>query len=100
MTTKFDELVAKLKEIFQIDKPELDFGIRANYMAKFKEYLELEIGRPLDNVLTLDFPIKHRSIPTGLKIPQVAEGYGLNQENGFKIPRGQSLVRQGLRRRL
>ena len=51
MTTKFDELVAKLKEIFQIDKPELDFGIRANYMAKFKEYLELEIGRPLDNVL-------------------------------------------------
>ena len=51
MTTKFDELVAKLKEIFQIDKPELDFGIRANYMAKFKEYLELEIGRLLDNVL-------------------------------------------------
>ncbi len=27
MTTKFDELVAKLKDIFQIDKPELDFGI-------------------------------------------------------------------------
>ena len=60
------------------------FGIRANYMANFKEYLELEIGRPLDNVLTLDFPIKHRSIPAGLKIPQVAEGYGLNQEKGFK----------------
>lgn len=60
------------------------FGIRANYMAKFKEYLELEIGRPLDNVLTLDFPINHRPIPAGLKIPQVAEGYGLNQENGFK----------------
>ena len=60
------------------------FGIRANYMAKFKEYLELEIGRPLDNVLTLDFPIDHRPIPAGLKIPQVAEGYGLNQENGFK----------------
>ena len=60
------------------------FGIRANYMAKFKEYLELEIGRPLDNVLTLDFPAKHRSIPAGLKIPQVADGYGLNQENGFK----------------
>lgn len=60
------------------------FGIRANYMAKFKEYLELEIGRPLDNVLTLDFPIKHRTIPAGLNIPQVAEGYGLNQANGFK----------------
>ena len=60
------------------------FGIRANYMTKFKEYLELEIGHPLDNVLTLDFPIDHRPIPAGLKIPQVAEGYGLNQENGFK----------------
>lgn len=24
MTTKFDELVAKLNEIFQIDKPELE----------------------------------------------------------------------------
>lgn len=60
------------------------FGIRANYMAKFKEYLELEIGRPLDSVLTLDFPVKHRSIPAGLKVPQVADGYGLNQVNGFK----------------
>ena len=27
MTTKFDELKAKLREIFQLDKPELDFGI-------------------------------------------------------------------------
>lgn len=60
------------------------FGIRANYMAKFKEYLELEIGRPLENVLTLDFPIKKQEIPAGLKIPQVADGYGLNQANGFK----------------
>ena len=60
------------------------FGIRANYMAKFKEYLELEIGRSLDNVLMLDFPIKKRQIPAGLKIPQVADGYGLNQANGFK----------------
>ena len=53
-------------------------------MAKFKEYLELEIGRPLDSVLTLDFPVKHQSIPAGLKVPQVAYGYGLNQVNGFK----------------
>lgn len=32
MTTKFDELIAKLKEIFQIDKPELDFGIYKIYV--------------------------------------------------------------------
>ena len=34
MTTKFDELVAKLKEIFQIDKPKLDFGIYKIINAK------------------------------------------------------------------
>lgn len=34
MTAKFDELVAKLKEIFQIDKPELDFGIYKIMNAK------------------------------------------------------------------
>lgn len=60
------------------------FGIRANYMAKFKEYLELEIGRSLDSVLTLDFPIRHRTIPPGLKIPRIAAGYGLNGPHGFK----------------
>ena len=60
------------------------FGIRANYMAKFKEYLELEVGHPLDSVLTLDFPIAKRQIPSGLKIPCLADGYGLNQACGFK----------------
>ena len=34
MTTKFDELAVKLKEIFQIDKPELDFGIYKIVNAK------------------------------------------------------------------
>lgn len=34
MTSKFDELVKKLKEIFQIDKPELDFGIYKIMNAK------------------------------------------------------------------
>ena len=38
MTTKFDELVAKLKEIFQIDKPELDFGIYKIVNAACTQY--------------------------------------------------------------
>ena len=37
MTAKFDELVAKLKEIFQLDKPELDFGIYRIMHARAKE---------------------------------------------------------------
>ena len=37
MTAKFDELVAKLKEIFQLDKPELDFGIYRIMHTRAKE---------------------------------------------------------------
>ena len=37
MTAKFDELIAKLKEIFQIDKPELDFGIYRILHARQRE---------------------------------------------------------------
>ena len=37
MTAKFQELVAKLKEIFQLDKPELDFGLYRIMHAKSAE---------------------------------------------------------------
>jgi len=37
MTAKFNELVEKLKEIFQIDKPELDFGVYRILHARSKE---------------------------------------------------------------
>ena len=54
MTTKFDELVAKLKEIFQIDKPELDFGIYKILHARAAEindFLEHKLKVQVEAVL-------------------------------------------------
>ncbi len=69
------------------------FGIRANYMARFKEYLEREVEHSLDSVLTLDFEIRKKQIPLGLKIPRVTEGYGLKQTNGFQAKQSITLFR-------
>lgn len=41
--SKYDDLVKKLKEIFQIDKPELDFGVYRILNARaveISDYLE------------------------------------------------------------
>ncbi|MDC8446254.1 MAG: hypothetical protein LV471_10060 [Nitrosomonas sp.] len=35
--SKYDDLVRKLKEIFQIDRPELDFGIYRIFNARAAE---------------------------------------------------------------
>ena len=54
MTTKFDELVAKLKEIFQIDKPELDFGIYKILHARTAEindFLEHKLKTKVEELL-------------------------------------------------
>lgn len=41
--SKYDDLVTKLKEVFQIDQPELDFGVYRILNARageFNDYLE------------------------------------------------------------
>lgn len=60
------------------------FGVRANYMAQFKAYLENEGIQTLDRVLTLQFPIRRNAFPDGLMVPQIKDGYRLNQAKGFK----------------
>ena len=60
------------------------FGIRANYMAKFREYLEAEGISTQDQVLVVDFPVESTKPSKPLLVPQVKEGYRLNQKNGFK----------------
>ncbi|MGN0820416.1 MAG: DEAD/DEAH box helicase family protein [Akkermansia sp.] len=60
------------------------FGVRANYMAQFKAYLENEGIQTLDQVLTLQFPIRRNAFPAGLMVPQIKDGYRLNQAKGFK----------------
>lgn len=60
------------------------FGIRADYMAQFREYLTEEGVATLDQVLTLDFPIVKNNLPSNLMVPVIKDGYRLNQKNGFK----------------
>ena len=60
------------------------FGVRANYMAAFKDYLREEGITPSDEVLELDFPTR-ANLPKGkLKTLALKDGYKDNQKLGFK----------------
>jgi hypothetical protein len=60
------------------------FGVRANYMAKFKDYLKEEGITPTDEILELDFPTKANLPSNQLKTLGLKDGYKDNQKNGFK----------------
>ena len=60
------------------------FGVRASYMAAFKDYLREEGITPSDEVLELDFPTR-TNLPEGkLKTLMLKDGYKDNQKLGFK----------------
>lgn len=60
------------------------FGVRANYMATFKDYLREEGITPNDEILELDFPTR-ANLPNGkLKTLTLKDGYKDNQKLGFK----------------
>ena len=60
------------------------FGVRASYMATFKDYLREEGITPSDEVLELDFPTR-ANLPKGkLKTLAIKDGYKDNQKLGFK----------------
>jgi hypothetical protein len=61
------------------------FGVRANYMATFKDYLKEEGITPSDEIIQLDFPTR-TNLPTGtrLKTLKLKDGYKDNQIKGFK----------------
>ena len=60
------------------------FGVRANYMVTFKEYLREEGVTPSDEILELDFPTR-ANLPAGkLKTLALKDGYKDNQKLGFK----------------
>ncbi|HCY2028004.1 TPA: hypothetical protein O1I39_002181 [Escherichia coli] len=53
--SKYNELVKKLKEIFQIDRPELDFGIYRILNARADEindYLDNKLNDPTHVIWT------------------------------------------------
>jgi hypothetical protein len=60
------------------------FGVRASYMAAFKDYLREEGITPSDEILELDFPTR-ANLPEGkLKTLALKDGYKDNQKLGFK----------------
>jgi hypothetical protein len=60
------------------------FGVRASYMAAFKDYLREEGVTPSDEILELDFPTRP-NLPAGkLKTLALKDGYKDNQKLGFK----------------
>ncbi len=61
------------------------FGVKASYMAMFKDYLKEEGITPSDEIITLDFKIQH-NLPENkpLKALALKDGYKDNQKKGFK----------------
>ena len=53
---KFQELVAKLREIFQIDRPELDFGIYRilNARGEINDYLQNRLAEKVQAALSTE----------------------------------------------
>ena len=60
------------------------FGVRASYMAAFKDYLREEGITPSDEVLELDFPTRANLPASKLKTLALKDGYKDNQKQGFK----------------
>ena len=60
------------------------FGVRADYMATFKQYLEAEGITSSDEILELDFETRPSLPKTRLKTLKLKDGYKDNQRKGFK----------------
>ncbi|MCL2635874.1 MAG: type III restriction endonuclease subunit R, partial [Betaproteobacteria bacterium] len=60
------------------------FGVRASYMAAFKDYLREEGITPSDEILELDFPTRANLPKVKLKTLTLKDGYKDNQKQGFK----------------
>lgn len=60
------------------------FGVRADYMATFKQYLEDEGITPSDEILELNFETQPNMPNTKLKTLKLKDGYKDNQKHGFK----------------
>lgn len=69
-----------------LDKLELlnIFGVRASYMATFKDYLKEEGVTPSDEILELDFETRANLPASKLKTLTLKDGYKDNQKLGFK----------------
>ncbi|WP_088345189.1 DEAD/DEAH box helicase family protein [Bacillus cereus] len=60
------------------------FGVKADYMAQFKDYLREEGVVPSDEIIELNFSLQSNLSNKGLKSLTLKNGYKENQLKGFK----------------
>lgn len=60
------------------------FGIRADYMARFKDYLREEGVTPSDEMLEIEFDTQRHAGNGKLKTLSVSDGHRVDQAGGFK----------------
>jgi len=85
---KFQELVAKLREIFQIDRPELDFGIYRILNARADEindYLENRLPAKVETALTSGSDAQREQVARELK--EKEEQYQADGINPDSVPK-------------
>lgn len=89
---KFQELVTKLREIFQIDRPELDFGIYRILNARADEindYLENRLPAKVETALTSGSDAQREQVARELKEKETQyQADGINPDT---VPRVQEL---------
>ena len=87
--SKYNELVKKLKEIFQIDRPELDFGIYRILNAKADEinnYLENTLKQKISDALATAGNANKEELEKQLNSAiKAAEDAGFNPEDSPKV---------------
>ncbi|PFG51965.1 adenine-specific DNA-methyltransferase [Marinobacter sp. LV10R520-4] len=89
---KFQELVAKLREIFQIDRPELDFGIYRILNARadeINEYLERRLPEKVQTALSSGNAAQSEQVVRELK--EKEEQYTADGIDPNNVPKVQEL---------
>lgn len=86
---KFQELVAKLREIFQIERPELDFGIYRILNARADEindYLQNRLAEKVQQALSVGNAASAQQIQADLeKAIQQAKDVGIKPDDAPKV---------------
>jgi len=89
LTAKFQELVAKLREIFQIDRPELDFGIYRILNARageINDYLENRLAEKVQAALSDGNAANAQSLQADLaEAIKQAQALGANPDDLPKV---------------
>lgn len=87
--SKFNELVTKLREIFQIDRPELDFGVYRILNARadeINEYLEKRLKEKVEEALASGSAANLEHLKEELKkAKQAATDAGFNPDESPKV---------------